>query len=1828
MKPLSLIVFLGIIFRLSIIQAQIVYVTPAGSGLKDGTSWTNALAGNDSAASGYTRLADTLRHALSGAEFWVAEGTYLPCWDNDRNKSFEIRENIRIYGGFSGIELSLQNRNWEAHPSRFSGNIGLGNLNSDNSYHVFLTSGPYWTNHSFLDGLIICDGYAQDPSLPSNSGHRYGGGIYSSHKLTIRNSVFSDNSSYNGGGAIFAKDYAMNWWMVNEIILENCDFRNNSLLTNNYGGSVYITRDYVSMTTSIRNCRFVNNSGWHGSAVYARGNCNLQNSLVANNSANYGALVIEYGTMTITNSTIVNNAGGGIRIKTSGILNIHNSIVWGGGTITGMSGYTYTANSCCIEGGATGLNIVDEDPLFAAPTAGLGTGFNGSTANWNLRWCSPCFNTGDTLLHPSGILNDLAGQTRIRYSSVDMGAYELDTTGLIPNAVGFQNNRIYVSDTSIYIGNGTSWQTALAGNAESCRYPGQTLLYEAMKDAEPGTEIWVTSGLYKCSLTHNRDHAFTLGSGVRVMGGFQGTESQPEERNQTSQQSVFTGEFGDPQLLTDNAYHVFNIMPQGSVFPDTAILDKISIEKGYADGSNQKGEGAGLLINSGVKLRLNEVFVSQNVSKGNGAGIRILGNAHVDGRSSSISGNRVIKYYSSPTQNYSANGAGFFNSGDLRLTNCLVRYNDSATMGGGIYSEDSLILSHCIIDSNYTVTTNSKGGGLVNSGYALIQNSSVSANIAQIQAGGILNISGAILVLDSCMIQANRILHNTSYGGGIYNQGTVTIRGSDFIQNESKSDGGGFYNASSASTTISESRFYKNNASGNSTMAGGGGIFNAGILNINRSYLCNNTTSGSGGGIYNPTRVSNCLIANNTKGGTFSTGGGIKVSNGCQGIFHSTIVNNNGQGIAATTVSGQTMQEIPIQDTTLLVNSIIFGNSLQVTGNFNKSYCLIQNIHTGGSLYFDNPVFLSPSLGPGPDLDGLNANWNLSACSPALDRANSDFITSADSLDLNGMMRILGSAADLGAFEFQGTPQVFSYGQPVVYVNEDTIPGGTGTSWNDPIHGNAPSCRYPGYTNLYEVFRDIPDTGEVWIKTGVYKTSHDNDRNKSFLIQEGLRVYGGFSGNETNKELRNIAENPTILSGNINSETDSTDNAYHVFYSYPQMDLWDNPAIFDGITIQDGSAIYSCGYCLHDNIIGGGLFINSNCVVELYNCLVTKNSGLGNYTTNPLQIGRLGGSGIYNKGRLKMKNSTVSLNTNNEMGGGIFNESVLEMKLCKVDNNRVYYTGSQYYLLWGGAGIYNYITGILTIDSCEITDNVINIPHLSGGGIRNRGQMSLTNSIFTGNNNVTVSSDPDVSALNCTFSNNDGGIGTSGSLIARNCLFTHNTGAGTGSGGTTLIDSCEFSYNEYGIQTYGKAIITNSKIHHNNNSGFIINPQTGWFGIIVVVTTKIGAGIRHQGDSLLVENCEIHDNIAAGGSGVCLVSGYGKIKQSSLFYNMADAGAAIKNYDHIDIDNCLITNNSSNRYGIFCNIGNSITNITSSTIARNSINTGWNIDGVFFHGVHQEDTGTSTYTIKNSILDINNYPLFATYPGNYGNDSIHSSLISSGYPGIGNISGDPLFVNPVVGYDTIFTPLAGGFRLHPCSPCINAGSDSLVADSLDLDGNTRIVEQVDMGAYEYPVVETGHRIFGTIQYDNEDTTAIDSVWVILHNQTMAIDSFQTRAPGEYCFSNVQPGEYTIECRSLRTSGGSSSIDAFLILKHFTQFNFLTGLRLLAASTDTYPWINAIDALMTHRRYTGAISQFTASEWIFEPKTVLMTNDNLNIPIRAICRGDVDGSFEP
>ncbi|WP_207915773.1 hypothetical protein [Flavobacterium caseinilyticum] len=181
-------------------SSQIVYVKQNATGLNDGTSWQNA----------YTNLSTAI-NSTSDGQIWVTAGTYFPTTDlngqipiNPRLNTFKLKANIAIYGGFSGVETNINQRNWINHPTILSGNIGDVNVIQDNILHVLSCEYEQLTVSTILDGLTIKNGY----SMSLDGGDiGNGGGIYvfqtSGGSFQIKNCIIEENYAEGYGGGLY-----------------------------------------------------------------------------------------------------------------------------------------------------------------------------------------------------------------------------------------------------------------------------------------------------------------------------------------------------------------------------------------------------------------------------------------------------------------------------------------------------------------------------------------------------------------------------------------------------------------------------------------------------------------------------------------------------------------------------------------------------------------------------------------------------------------------------------------------------------------------------------------------------------------------------------------------------------------------------------------------------------------------------------------------------------------------------------------------------------------------------------------------------------------------------------------------------------------------------------------------------------------------------------------------------------------------------------------------------------------------------------------------------------------------------------------------------------------------------------------------------------------------------------------------------------------------------------------------------------------------------------------------------------------------------------------
>ena len=149
-KRLLLLAALAVAVGLVIASAseaakQIWYVNAENQGGANGLAWQTAF--------------DTIQGALArsrpGDEIWVAKGTYYP-HASDRNVSLDLKKEVALYGGFSGRETRLDQRDYQKNVTILSGNIGKGDKTRNT---VTIVKGA---DNAVLDGFTVSDAYATD----------------------------------------------------------------------------------------------------------------------------------------------------------------------------------------------------------------------------------------------------------------------------------------------------------------------------------------------------------------------------------------------------------------------------------------------------------------------------------------------------------------------------------------------------------------------------------------------------------------------------------------------------------------------------------------------------------------------------------------------------------------------------------------------------------------------------------------------------------------------------------------------------------------------------------------------------------------------------------------------------------------------------------------------------------------------------------------------------------------------------------------------------------------------------------------------------------------------------------------------------------------------------------------------------------------------------------------------------------------------------------------------------------------------------------------------------------------------------------------------------------------------------------------------------------------------------------------------------------------------------------------------------------------------------------------------------------------------------------
>ncbi|MDR6969009.1 hypothetical protein J2X31_003035 [Flavobacterium arsenatis] len=455
---------------------------------------------------------------------------------------------------------------------------------------------------------------------------------------------------------------------------------------------------------------FDNYANDRGGGIYNNfSNPTIVNTVVARNSSQYsgGGIYNLSSPAKLINCTIAHNHServGGVRNNgTASQVVMKNCIVFGNtktatdaenvnlsnignATITYQHTFVQNLTTADAEGNIAGTL----DPLFVNP----------ANNNFRLQRCSPMINSGNNLAFASGqtpdiaaVTIDLAGSPRIfNNQTVDLGAYEYQANHL-------QTQIVYVDADATGNNNGSSWENAY------------TDLQSGINAACVSDEVWVAEGEYQTAL----NQFFRMKEGVKIYGGFAGTETTLEARNWKSNVTVLKG---NNNSVIRNEFTVSSPMTNASMLNGFTIKDGLANQS--SDPENVLDAGGGI-FNFYASPQLINLIITNNVADDRGGGIYnrvsnpVIVNSLISKNTANRSGGALYNFSSSP-----------------KIINTTIANNTADRVGGirNNYAQSAVVLQNSIVYGNTQIQTtlpeqtnlSNLAGATINCFNSLIQN--------------------------------------------------------------------------------------------------------------------------------------------------------------------------------------------------------------------------------------------------------------------------------------------------------------------------------------------------------------------------------------------------------------------------------------------------------------------------------------------------------------------------------------------------------------------------------------------------------------------------------------------------------------------------------------------------------------------------------------------------------------------------------------------------------------------------------------------------------------------------------------------------------------------------------------------------------------------------------------------------------------------------------------------------------------------------------------------------------------------------------------------------
>ena len=1303
-------------------------------------------------------------YADNGASLLISNSQII-----NNHKNMVIRDNnvgdlvdgVVVATGYTKISKSYFRNNSGCYGGAVT---SLGYTNAGKN-QIIIENSVFDANRAFQGAAVNVIGSTfkiSGTNFTNNKGVGYGSGNPNVGALltwygcegTISDCNFINNTADNGAAYRLGDDNKG----VSSASVDSCTFINNT--ASNQGGAVYEGGKTGKATLDIKNSTFTNNSAKkEGSAIYSGYTLNIDDDTTFTNNMVYmyytGTLNIgEIKTFTDLQKAI-NMVEGDIYLSSNVTMlaseadNFVNGIVVDHLVNLKCDGFTINANNLGrifnVTSTADKLNI-----------------YNANLINGNADIGGAIYNTGSVYAYNTNFINNTAAT---------MGGAVFNNGTLTIQKCIVDNNDITKrtsSDSEDYGG------AAIYNWYDSTLFIKNSTISNNLKNYKNGD--YVVGAVTSLGKTIISQNSYFVNNSGR-WGGAITTSGSSLPGKKVNELSI-----SDSTFSKNGGLYGAGIFIQGSKFSITSCVFDSNTASGKGNMTPNDNNGAAIEVTNTDKAITGTIYKStftNNKAQYGGAidicagtikitNSKFINNsADVEGGAidiNTLNGNPKVTISGSKFINNSApRGGAILNIKDLTVKGSTFINNTPNTIFNWAGAGGNLNLNI------KTFTDLQNAIGLVTGTLTLNQNIAMTAKEAADFTNGITINKDIVIDGKGHTIDAKNLGRIFSIGEGF----TVTLTNATLI-NGKATEGGAIYN--DGSLTLSDVKLSDNAADGY-----GGAVFNNGELVVSDSVFDSNdiVNRGSasvdygGAAIYNwkegTLKVTNSNFTNNIKNykngdnlvGAITTIGNATVSG-------SNFVNNSGRWGGAISATGAELRKnsstLTVSNTIFKDNSALYAGAVYIWGsNYNIADCVFDNNtafgkgnmtpnnNNGGALVvsqvsrFNEPITGTIS---GSKFTNNKAQYGGAAY------FNKGFVTITDSVFENNI-----ATAEGGAVGFSHA----SVKDLVVSINNSSFVGNKA-----PVAGAI-------FTNV-----DSKITNSNFINNSAAKIGGAICNVNDLTVENSKFVNNTPQAIHNSKELHLGIETFTDLQNAI----DLVDGILTLDSDIAMTD--DEAANFvNGVIINKNIRIDGKGHTIDAKNLGRIFSIGEGFAVTLTNATLINGKAVE-------------GGAIYNDGSLTLSDVKLSDNAADGYGGAVFNNGELVVSDSVFDSNDIVNRGSAS-VDYGGAAIYNWYDGVLTVSGSNFTNNIKNYKNGDRlvGAVATIGDATISDSYFVNNagrwggaisaSGYLIAGD-DVNTLTVsgsTFKENGGlygaGIFVAGSdFTVSDCVFDKNTAFGKG----------------------------------------------------------------------------------------------------------------------------------------------------------------------------------------------------------------------------------------------------------------------------------------------------------------------------------------------------------------------------------------------------------------------------------------------------------------